>query len=180
LALADEHRWLVHIYQPLSRLHHSAIEATSQCSPPPIPHQATGDEDRTYWLHTKKALDAAGAAIDQYALPCLIRHHSSAYICGVAKMTLANLSACANILEGAEWLQTRDRIRLGLGTLKGYGEVWPLAQRTEKELKKIARQVFAELRTENIILSSTLNENVYAAMSRDTLVKNFFELGWPD
>jgi len=95
-------------------------------------------------------------------------------------MTLANLSACANILEGAEWLQTRDRIRLGLETLKGYGEVWPLAQRTEKELKKIARQVFAELRTENIILSSTLNENVYAAMSRDTLVKNFFELGWPD
>jgi hypothetical protein len=180
LALADEHRWLVHIHRPLSRLHHSAIEATSQCSPPPIPHQATGDEDRTYWLHTKKALDAAGAAIDQYALPCLIKHHSPVYICGVAKMTLANLSACANILDGAEWLRTRDRIRLGLGALKAYGEVWPLAQRTEKELKKIARQVFAKPRPENVIPSSTVNENVYAATSQDTLVKNFFEMGWPD
>jgi hypothetical protein len=59
------------------------------------------------------------------------------------------MSACANIPEGAEWLRTRDRIRLGLGTLKVYGEVRPLAQRTEKELKKIARQVFAEPRLEN-------------------------------
>jgi hypothetical protein len=33
-------------------------------------------------------------------------------------MSFANLSACANMLEGAEWLRTRDRIRLGLGTLK--------------------------------------------------------------
>jgi hypothetical protein len=101
-------RWLVHIHRQLPRLHHSAIEATSQCSPPPIPHQATGDEDRTYWLHTKKALDAAGAAIDRYALPFLIKYHSLVYVCGVSKMTLANLSPCTNILEG-------DRIRLGLG-----------------------------------------------------------------
>lgn len=53
-----------------------------------------------------------------------------------------NLSACAYVLQGVEWYRTRDRIRLGLGGLKKFGEVWKVSRRIEKETKKIAREVF--------------------------------------
>lgn len=139
----DENRLLVFIHRPLSRLYHSPIEQISSCAPPPLPHQLTGEEDRTYWLHTKKTLEAAEAAINLYTLPCPILSHTPLGICGLALSTLANLSACAYILTGPEWYRTRDRIRLGLGGLKAFGEVWAVSRRTEKETKMIARSVFA-------------------------------------
>lgn len=105
--------------------------------------QSTGEEDRTHWLHTKKTLEAAEAAISLYALPCPILNHTPLGICGLALSTLANLSACAYILSGAEWYRTRDRIRLGLGGLKAMGEIWQISKRTEKETKQIARSVSA-------------------------------------
>jgi len=90
----------------------------SQCAPPPPLKENTGSEDRTYWLHTKKTIDAAEAAISLYALPIPLLQHTPIGICGVALITLANLSACAFTLQGPEWHRARVRIRLGLGTLK--------------------------------------------------------------
>lgn len=134
---------LVFIHRPLSRLYHSPIEKISQYAPPLMQRQSTGEEDRTHWLHTKKTLEAAEAAISLYALPCPILNHTPLGICGLALSTLANLSACAYILSGAEWYRTRDRIRLGLGGLKAMGEIWQISKRTEKETKQIARSVSA-------------------------------------
>lgn len=37
----------------------------------------------------------------------------------------------------------RDRIRLGLGGLKAFGEVWGTSRRSERDTKRIARSVFA-------------------------------------
>ncbi|PVH87129.1 hypothetical protein DL98DRAFT_509999 [Cadophora sp. DSE1049] len=134
---------LVFIHRPLSRLTHCPLEEISSCARPPLSLQSTGEEDRTYWLHTKKTLEAAEAAINLYALPCPILSHSPLGICGLTFSTLANLSACAFILTGPEWYRTRDRIRLGLGSLKTMGEVWAIARKSEKETKMIARSVFA-------------------------------------
>ncbi len=136
-------RLLVFIHRPLSRLYHSPIEKISQCARPPSQRQLTGEEETTYWLHTKKTLEAAEAAISLYALPCDIIRHTPLGICSLAISTLANLSACTYILTGPEWYRTRDRIRLGLGGLKAFGETWPLSCRTGKETKMIARSVFA-------------------------------------
>lgn len=134
---------LVHIHRPLSRLYHSPIEKVSHCAPPPPDHNTTSIEDKTYWLHTKKTLEAAEAAINLYALPTSIINHTPLGICGIVLSTLANLSACAYILTGSEWYRTRDRVRLGLGCLKTFSEVWEVSRWTEKETKKIARTVFA-------------------------------------
>jgi hypothetical protein len=139
---ADEDSLSIFVHRPLSRLYHSPIEKISRCAPPPIPHEATGNEDRTYWLHTKKCLEAAETAINLYALPIPILQHTPVGICSIALSTLANISACSYVLSGAEWYRTRDRIRLGLGGLKKFGEVWAIGRRTEKETKKIARHVF--------------------------------------
>ena len=132
----------IYIHRPLSRLYHSPIEKISRCAPPPIPHEVTGNEGRMYWLHTKKCLEAAETAINLYALPIPILQHTPVGICGIALSTLANISACSYVLSGAEWYRTRDRIRLGLGGMKKFGEVWAIGRRTEKETKKIARHVF--------------------------------------
>jgi hypothetical protein len=102
-----------------------------------------GTDAHLSWSHTKKTLDAARTAISFYSLPIPILQHSPIGICGIGLITLANLSACAFILHGAEWQRTRDRIRLGLGSLKCLGEVWATSKRTEKETKKIARIVFS-------------------------------------
>ncbi|KAK0115461.1 hypothetical protein ONS96_013917 [Cadophora gregata f. sp. sojae] len=148
---------LVFIHRPLSRLTHCPLEEISSCARPSHPLQSTGEEDRTFWLHTKKTLEGAEAAINLYALPCSILSHSPLGICGLTFSTLANLSACAYILTGPEWYRTRDRIRLGLGSLKTMGEVWAMARKSEKETKLIARNVFAMPKPGTAVMQSTRN-----------------------
>jgi len=169
---------LILIHRPLSRLCHSPIEKISKCAPPSMPRQLTGEEDRTYWLHTKKTLEAAEAAINLYALPCPILDHTPLGICGLAISTLANLSACAYILTGAEWYRTRDRIRLGLGGLKAMGEIWQVSKRTEKETKQIARSVFALARPQDA--SSIDNAFAFQPVDTSTITPDFqaLDVGW--
>jgi hypothetical protein len=139
----DKSRLLVYIHRPFSRLYRSPTETVRNCVPPPTAHAISGNEDRSYWTHTKKTLEAAECAVNLYALPIPILQHSPMGICGLASSTLANLSACGYILHGAEWYRTRDRIRLGLGGMKKFGDVWKAARLAERETKKIARGVFA-------------------------------------
>ncbi|KAM0152865.1 hypothetical protein ACHAPG_007389 [Botrytis cinerea] len=148
---------LVVIHRPLSRLYHSPLEKISRCAPPPSTSPPTGNEDLTRWLHTKKTIEAAQTAINLYALPSSILLHTPLGICGITKATLTNLSACAyvynnrgdgrerggNLERSSEWKMARDRIRLGLGATKVLAGVWESARGTERELKAIARGVFA-------------------------------------
>ncbi|ESZ96962.1 hypothetical protein SBOR_2644 [Sclerotinia borealis F-4128] len=150
---------LVFIHRPLSRLYHAPLEKVSRCAPPPSTSPPTGNEDLIRWLHTKKTIEAAQTAINLYALPSPILLHTPLGICGLTMATLANLSACAFVyvdrgesVEGSaergdkrscEWRMARDRIRLGLGATKVLAGVWEGARGTERELKVIARGVFA-------------------------------------
>ncbi|KAF7902894.1 hypothetical protein EAF00_002796 [Botryotinia globosa] len=148
---------LVVIHRPLSRLYHSPLEKISGCAPPPPTSPPTGNEDLARWLHTKKTIEAAQTAMNLYALPSPILLHTPLGICGITKATLANLSACAyvytnreddrergvNFERSSEWKMARDRIRLGLGATKVLAGVWEGARGTERELKTIARGVFA-------------------------------------
>ncbi|KAM3086074.1 hypothetical protein ACMFMG_000211 [Clarireedia jacksonii] len=142
---------LLYIHRPLSRLYHSPLEKLSRCAPPPPSTSSSGTQDLTHWIHTKKAIDAAQTAINLYALPSPILLHTPLGICGITKATLANLSACAYLFDprgekgGNAWKMTRDRIRLGLGATKTFAQVWGGARSTERELKKIARGVFADV-----------------------------------
>ncbi|TGO81610.1 hypothetical protein BPOR_1083g00010 [Botrytis porri] len=147
---------LVVIHRPLSCLYHSPLEKISRCAPPPPTSPPTGNENLTRWLHTKKTIEAAQTAMNLYALPSPILSHTPLGICGITKATLANLSACAyvynnrddrerggNFERSSEWKMARDRIRLGLGATKVLAGVWEGARGTERELKAIARGVFA-------------------------------------
>ncbi|TVY28318.1 hypothetical protein LHYA1_G003698 [Lachnellula hyalina] len=132
---------LIFIHRPLSRLAHSPIEKISRCAPPPS-SLTSPPNPRTLWLHTRKTILAAETAIDLLALPCPLLNHTPLSACSFTLTTLACLSACCYVLEGQEWLRMRDRVRLGLGGLKAFGEVWGTSRRTEGETKRIARAVF--------------------------------------
>ncbi|KAL3425417.1 C6 transcription factor [Phlyctema vagabunda] len=135
----------VRIHRPLSRLYHSPIEEMSICAPPPPKGELDGEAARNIWMHTRKTLDSAEAAIALYSLPSPLLGHSPLGICAISASILAQLSACAYFVQGNEWKTTRDRIRLGLGCLKGFGEVWSTSRRTERETKAIARAVFSSV-----------------------------------
>lgn len=64
-------------------------------------------------------------------------------VCGVVLSILAQLSACSYVLQGPQCDAARNRIRLGIGTLKEYGKIWPVGHQSLIEVKKIAREVFA-------------------------------------
>lgn len=130
------------------------MENLISIAPPPPSTALTVYEDKMYWLHTKKSLDAAEAVLNLYALPIPILQHSPMSILGMPLCMLAYLSACKYFLQGGDWYRARDRIRLGLGGLKKMGEVWPLARKAEKEIKQIARGAFQLPRPESQGISS--------------------------
>lgn len=64
-------------------------------------------------------------------------------VCGVVLSILAQLSACSYVLQGTQYDTARNRIRLGIGTLKEYGKIWQVGHQSLVEVKNIAREVFA-------------------------------------
>jgi hypothetical protein len=132
----------VYLHRPRSRLAYSAVECVSECAPPP-PEQPGDDRQRSYDFHTTKILEAANAAIDLFALPSPVVLHTPLVICGLTLAILAQISACNFVLKGADYVAGRDRVRLGLGAVKEFSEVWPVACKTMKEVKVIAREVLS-------------------------------------
>lgn len=103
-------------------------------------------------------MDAAERAINIFTLPGSLLKHTPMVVCGVVIAILAELSACCYILEGDQNEASRNRIRLGIGTLKEYGKAWPVGHQSLIEVKSIAREVFA-------IASSRKNFMVEEALS---------------
>jgi hypothetical protein len=88
-------------------------------------------------------MDGAERALNLFTAPTACIKHTPLMVCAVALSILAELSACSYVLQGQEYEAARTRIRLGIGTLKEYGKVWPTGSQTLSEVKTIAREVFA-------------------------------------
>lgn len=133
----------VHAHRLRSRLLHSPIEDTAKCAPPPPPFDVPTPMRQSFWLSTKKTLDAAENAINLFTLPTPLANHTPMVVCGVVLSILAQLSACSFVLQDAQYENARDRIRLGIGALKEYGKIWQVGQQSLVEVKSIAREIFA-------------------------------------
>lgn len=157
---------MVSIHRPLSRLLPSPLETISSFAPLPPTSQPSSRDDRSYWLHTRKCLEAAEIATNLYTLPIPMLQHSPLGITSIALATCANLSSCAYTLNGTERSRARDRVRLGLGGLKKLAEAWSNARRTEREIKFIARSVFAGHTPPNQSLRNPANN--FATQSHHT------------
>lgn len=54
---------------------------------------------------------------------------------------MGQMAACNLVLESNKAAEGRERIRLGIGALKEFTEVWPLGRRTNLEMKAIGREL---------------------------------------
>jgi hypothetical protein len=88
-------------------------------------------------------MDGAERALKLFTAPTSFAKHTPLMVCAIALSILAELSACSYVLQGREYEAARNRIRLGIGTLKEYGKAWPVGGQTLSEVKTVAREVFA-------------------------------------
>lgn len=92
-------------------------------------------------LHTSKTLASLETLLGMMALPTPILKHTPLIICGLAMAIMGQMAACNLVLEFNKAAEGRERIRLGIGALKEFTEVWPLGRRTNLEMKAIGREL---------------------------------------
>ena len=156
----------VYLHRPRSQLTYGSVERTSKCAPPPS-EKAIEKQQRAYDFHTTKVLQASESAIGLFTLPTQFLKHTPLVICSLTLSLLAQIAACRLKLKGLLYNAARDRIRLGLGVIRTMGEVWPVAQKTVKEVQIIARETLSLPKASN---SSNTDDNntPYVDMTRTT------------
>lgn len=130
----------VYLHRPHSQLSYCAVEYVSKCTPPQN-EELLEVQQRARDFHTTKVLEAAREGIGLFTLPGSCITHSPLLMCGVSLTLLAEISACRSQLHGDRQAAARERVRLGLGVLKAYGEVWGVGNRTLTEIQTIAREM---------------------------------------
>lgn len=144
----------VYLHRPRSQLTYGSVERTSKCAPPPS-EKSVEEQQRAYDFHTTKVLEASESAIGLFTLPAPFLKRTPLVICSLTLSLLAQIAACRLRLKGVVYTAARDRIRLGLGVIKTLGEVWPVAQKTVKEVQIIARETLSVPKSTNAQLSGT-------------------------
>jgi hypothetical protein len=90
-------------------------------------------------IHTAKILRAIEKITDMLTLPIRLVAHTPFSICMIAITTIAHLSACKYVFEGEQLKVARERIRVAMGALEVYAEVWPRGKKVVGEVKTVAR-----------------------------------------
>jgi hypothetical protein len=94
-------------------------------------------------LHTAKILRSIERLTDLLTLHSRIAVQGPFTICQVATSTIAHLAACKHVLEGDALQVARERIRVAMGVLEIFAEVWPRGKKVVKEVKTVARELLS-------------------------------------
>lgn len=142
--LTDEPcRYTVDIHRYLSTLAYHPIESVSTCAPPPPPDRLGPIFSRDAHIHTAKILRAIERIADMLTLPIRLARHTPFNICMIATMTIAHLSACKHVFTGEQLKVARERIRVAMGALEVFAEIWPRAKKIVCEVKIVARTLLS-------------------------------------
>lgn len=162
---------IVEMHRYLSTLVYHPIESTSSCSPTPPPERLAPVFFREAPTHTAKILKAVERLTALLTLPVPISLHTPYSICVIASPTIAYLSACKHLLEGEELKLARERIRVAIGALEGFGDVWPRGKKVVREVKIIARELLglpsgaSREKTNDVMHGTTSEEASYTSDS---------------
>lgn len=94
-------------------------------------------------IHTAKILRAIERIADMLTLPVRLARHTPFNICMIATMTVAHLSACKYVFTGDQLKVARERIRVAMGALEVFAEIWPRGKKVVGEVKIIARTLLS-------------------------------------
>lgn len=105
-------------------------------------------------LHTTRCLRSIEAQIRLLALPARSFCHSPFAVCMVSTGTIPLLSACTYLFTGKKLATARNQIRLSIGCLKSFAQVWPRGAKILLEMQMIAREALKINTPEETGLSS--------------------------
>ncbi|KAH7241271.1 hypothetical protein BKA59DRAFT_420431 [Fusarium tricinctum] len=169
---------IAYIHRPFSTLRYDPVEGISTCGspPPPLLLGLNGGGQLNRQSHLQKLLQAIRRQNQcLIILPLGSPQLSPFVICMVACCTIAHLVACKSALPKDEAEVARSRIRVCLGTLRQYEDIWPRAKKILLELKRIANCIF---QTEMATLHC---QSTYTGVSpdhQDTMLVGLFEEEW--
>ena len=129
------------MHRRLSTCGYSPIEAVSSCAPPPPAERLPPVYCRDAPIHTAKILQAAAQLTNILTLPVSIAKQTPFAICMIAATTIVHLSACKHVLRNEKLKLARERIRVAMGALETFAEVWAAAKRIVREVKTIAWEI---------------------------------------
>ncbi|KAJ4030509.1 hypothetical protein NW761_000088 [Fusarium oxysporum] len=168
------------MYTPFSTLRYDPIEGISTCGspPPPLFLGVSGGGGLNRQSHLQKLLQAIRKQNQcLIILPLGSAQLSPFVICMVACCTIAHLVACKSALPKDEAEVARSRIRVCLGTLRHYEDIWPRAKKILLELKRIANSI---LQTEMATLHYQPAYTEVFANQQDTTLGDLFDEEWLD
>jgi hypothetical protein len=74
-------------------------------------------------------------------LPTEISLHTPFTVYIIATITIAHLSACKFVLKEKELQIARERIRVAMGALESFADIWPRGKKVVADVKTIAREL---------------------------------------
>lgn len=132
-------RYVTDVHRALSTLEFDPIESVSTCSPPPPPEHMSTMYRRDAPIHTSKILHSIETMLEILLLPSRMSSHTPFMICMISSATIAYLSACKHVFRGEQLAVARRRIKVAMGALTGFAEVWSRGASVLHEVKIIAR-----------------------------------------
>ncbi|KID65270.1 C6 zinc finger domain-containing protein, partial [Metarhizium hybridum] len=128
-----------HLHRPRSRLHYSTMEILcSRYAPPQNASVLEVFNER----HTMQAVNAAKALVQLFTLSASPTTHSPFIMCMGSMAAATHISACEYYLKGSEYAHAKDRVRVFLGALRAFEDIWPQARKWSGEVKLMAKAVF--------------------------------------
>ncbi|KAJ5186444.1 hypothetical protein N7449_011208 [Penicillium cf. viridicatum] len=167
---------LAYIHRPLSNLQHDPAEDLSSCGtpPPPLVSSTITTGAFNHRTHSDKLFQAIRNQNQCLTiLPLGAAQLSPFLVCMIACCTIAYLVACKSGFTPHEVEMARSRIRVCLGTLKHYEDIWPRAKNILHELRVIAN---ALMREDSVLLPPNTGFDLLA--EQDAMVPNLFDGEW--
>ncbi|KAI5787293.1 hypothetical protein EDC01DRAFT_181902 [Geopyxis carbonaria] len=130
---------IIYLNRPKSHLAISLIPDSTTVTPPTTWSPPT----KPIALHTARTLLAANAISKLLTLPTPLVKHTPFFTCIITLACIVHLSACSWLLSGDEAFLAKERIRLGVGALKGLDGTWGVAAEVLGQVKWVARECFA-------------------------------------
>ncbi|PVI03287.1 nicotinate-nucleotide diphosphorylase [Periconia macrospinosa] len=131
------------VHRPYSSLTYSMEELSTRSFISGIPPTDPSEIHRN--AHTARTLKAIDIQTKLLSIPCAIEKHNVVLVTVVARIALAQISACNVLLDDYGLTIARDRVRLSIGFLTNLGMFWPLAAKVAKDVKYVSKMTLSSL-----------------------------------
>ncbi|OCK84401.1 hypothetical protein K432DRAFT_414025 [Lepidopterella palustris CBS 459.81] len=130
----------MNVHRPLSALSTVHREEFRTRLVPPKPIHVPPFRPHRRSAHTAKVLKATERQTQLLAISTPFILHSLFTLSIIAGIATVQVLTCKYFLEDKALAVSRDRVRLSIGALKAFAEIWPLGKVVMRDVKMVARE----------------------------------------